>query len=56
MMGNTDRVQSEIRKCRQAMDDALFNINDDRHFTAINRLYYAAFYILMAYFIKKIYC
>ena len=50
---NEEKVKQRIAKCRQALDDALFNIEDNRYFTAVNRMYYAAFYIVTAYFAHK---
>lgn len=53
MTSNQEKIKSEIKKCKQALDDALYNLNDNRYLTAVNRLYYAAFYIVVAYFISK---
>lgn len=48
-----EKVKQRIFKCKQALGDALFNVNDGRYFTAVNRMYYSAFYIVTAYFAFK---
>ena len=53
MMPDEEKIKVEIERSRQALDDALYNLKDNRQLTAVNRLYYAAFYIVVAYFISK---
>jgi uncharacterized protein (UPF0332 family) len=50
---NTDKVNQRMEKSRQALDDAYFLLQDKRYLAAVNRMYYAAFYIVTAYFAYK---
>ena len=53
MTSDEEKIKIEIGRSLQALDDALYNLNDNRQLTAVNRLYYAVFYIVVAYFISK---
>lgn len=48
-----DIVAHRISKSNQALDDALFLLQNQRFLAIANRLYYAAFYIVSAYFAQQ---
>lgn len=50
---NAENIIRRIEKSRQAMDDAYFLLQDKRYLAAVNRMYYAAFYMVTAYFAYK---
>ena len=45
-----EKVKQRIAKCKQALNDADYLMQDERYLAAVNRMYYAVFYIVMAYF------
>ncbi len=48
-----DIVAHRLAKSHQALDDALFLLQNHRFLAVANRLYYAAFYIVTAYFAQQ---
>ncbi len=56
MSGNTHkekRVAIRIHKADEAFNDACFLCSNQRYNSAVNRLYYACFYIMNALFVAK---
>jgi uncharacterized protein len=45
-------ISIKVQKCKAALEDVLFLINDDRLSAAANRIYYAGFYIVSALALK----
>ena len=48
-----DIVTHRISKSFESLDDALFLLQNQRYLSVANRLYYAAFYIVSAYFAQE---
>ena len=48
---NEEKVKQRIAKSKVALDDAAYLMQDERYLAAVNRMYYAVFYIVTAYFI-----
>ena len=48
---NDEKVKQRITKSKIALDDAAYLMQDERYLAAVNRMYYAVFYIVTAYFI-----
>lgn len=50
---NTDKTKQRFKKSDQVMDDGYLLLQKERYLAAVNRMYYAAFYIVTAYFAYK---
>jgi len=48
-----DYIKYRVKKCEEAMSDALLLVEDGRWNAAINRLYYACFYLISALLLKN---
>ena len=49
-MGNEEKifVSRFLEKAKSALDDAEFNTENNRYYTALNRIYYSIFYSVMS--------
>lgn len=50
---NKEKIDQRLKKCRQALGDAYYLLQDERYLAAVNRMYYAAFYAITAFFASK---